>query len=59
MGTGGFLRLDHAFANAEASFLMTFAMGGVPHAHLDPGKWHPNRSHLREEFLTLIPGLWE
>ena len=32
MGTGGFLRLDHAFANAEASFLMTFAMGGVPHA---------------------------
>ena len=32
MGTGGFLRLDLAFAYAEASFLMTFAMGGVPHA---------------------------
>ena len=31
-GTGGFLRLDPAFAYAEASFLMTFAMGGVPHA---------------------------
>ena len=29
---GGFLRLDPAFAYAEASFLMTFAMGGVPHA---------------------------
>ena len=28
---GGFLRLDPAFAYAEASFLMTFAMGGVPH----------------------------
>ena len=35
MGTGGFLRLDPAFAYAEASFLMTFAMGGVPHA----GSW--------------------
>ena len=35
MGTGGFLRLDPAFAYAKASkasFLMTFAMGGVPHA---------------------------
>ena len=31
-GTGGFLRLDPAFAYAEASFLMTFATGGVPHA---------------------------
>ena len=31
-GTGGLLRLDPAFAYAEASFLMTFAMGGVPHA---------------------------
>ena len=29
--TGGFLRLDPSFAYAEASFLMTFAMGGVPH----------------------------
>ena len=28
----GFLRLDPTFAYAEASFLMTFAMGGVPHA---------------------------
>ena len=27
-----FLRLDPTFAYAEASFLMTFAMGGVPHA---------------------------
>ena len=35
MGTGGLLRLDLAFAHAEASFLMTFAMGGVPHA----GSW--------------------
>ena len=32
LGTGGFLRLDPAFAYAEASVLMTFAMGGVPHA---------------------------
>ena len=32
MGTGGFLRLDHAFAYAKASFLMTFAKGGVPYA---------------------------
>ena len=31
-GTGGFLRLDPAFVYAEASFLMTFAMGRVPHA---------------------------
>ena len=28
----GFLRLDPALVYAEASFLMTFAMGGVPHA---------------------------
>ena len=34
-GTGGFLRLDYAFAYAKASFLMTFAMGGVPHT----GSW--------------------
>ena len=32
MGTGGFLRLDPAFAYAEASFLMTFVVGRVPHA---------------------------
>ena len=35
MGTGGFLRLNPTFAYAKASFLMTFAMGGVPHA----GSW--------------------
>ena len=26
------LKLDHAFAFCLASFLMTFAMGGIPHA---------------------------
>ena len=30
--TEGFLRLYPAFVYAKASFLMTFAMGGVPHA---------------------------
>ena len=35
---GGLLRLDPAFAVCRASFLMTFAMGGVPHA----GPQHPN-----------------
>ena len=29
---GGLLRLNPAFALCRASFLMTFAMGGVPHA---------------------------
>ena len=32
LGNGGLLRLNPAFAYAEASFLMTFAMGGIPHA---------------------------
>ena len=32
LGNRGFLRLNPAFVYAEASFLMTFAMGGVPHA---------------------------
>ena len=32
MGTGGFLRLNLAFVYAKTSFLMTFAMGEVPHA---------------------------
>ena len=35
-GNRGFLRLDPAFVYAEASFLTTFAMGGVSHA----GSWH-------------------
>ena len=29
---GGHLRLDPAFAFCQAPFLMTFAMGGIPHA---------------------------
>ena len=29
------MRLDHAFAYAKASFLVTFAVGRVPHA----GSW--------------------
>ena len=33
---GSILRLDPAFAYAKASFLMTFAMSGVPHT----GSWH-------------------
>ena len=32
LGNRGFPRLDPAFVYAKASFLMTFAMGGVPHA---------------------------
>ena len=32
LGTGVLLRLDPAFAYAEASFLMTFVVGRVPHA---------------------------
>ena len=43
---GGFLRLDPAFAYAEASFLMTFAMGGVPH--------EGSRHFLIVSFLFLI-----
>ena len=29
---GGTLKPDHVFAFCPASFLMTFAMGGIPHA---------------------------
>ena len=44
-GTGGFLRLDPAFAYAEASFLMTFAMGGVPHTgSRDQSEWLLSKS---------------
>ena len=49
MGTGGFLRLNPAFAYAEASFLMTFAMGRVPHAgsrQFLPRKFHGQRNLL-------------
>ena len=47
MGTGGLLRLDPA----EASFLMTFAMGGVPHTgpqQCDPIDSSPPGSSVQE-----------
>ena len=56
----------HTFAYAEASFLMTFAMGGVPQAGkvpfvylsalLPPGNSGTSPGHLREKYTT--PELW-
>jgi len=37
------LKPDHAFAFCRASFLMTFAMGGIPHA----GSWQESLSQSR------------
>ena len=45
-GVGVALRPDLAFAFCQAPFLMTFAMGGIPHAgsrHSDmPVPWSPD-----------------
>ena len=59
MATGGFLRLDPTFAYAEASFLMTFAMGGVPHAGSQHNaiEYFQNLTHLGKRNTQLQPTL--
>ena len=44
LGNRGFPEAQSVFVYAEAYFLMTFAMGGVPHA----GFWHNGTVQLRK-----------
>ena len=55
MGTGGFLRLDPAFAYAEVSFLMTFAKGGVPHAGSQQSKKQDEELTVAQIMNSLLP----
>ena len=52
LGNRGFPEARSAFAYAKASFLMTFAMGGVPH----PGSWQRTFSIIPRTQRKLLRG---
>ena len=52
---GVFLRLNPTFAYAKASFLMTFATGGVPHAGSQQSKKQDEELTVAQIMNSLLP----
>ena len=57
---GELLKPDHALVFCQASFLMTFAMGGIPHAgswHRRSPRQHPNtQQSCPHQPMEILPG---
>ena len=57
---GELLKPDHALVFCQASFLMTFAMGGIPHAgswHHHSPRQHPNTQRsCPHQPMEILPG---